>query len=139
MQENSNIPWIRRLLLLKCIQLTSFPMRSLWFSMIPHGGIPIAQIFLRCGEARPFSASPTCLDTPKHISKLQFFLLYSETCYRTPRNVLHHLICTVVMFQSKPKHHSQVVYLMYTSELRCNVPLLQTQHIFLINNTLTCY
>lgn len=52
------------LLLWKDCLLTSFPIRSLWFSMTPQGGIPTVHIFLKHWEEWAFRASPTCLDTP---------------------------------------------------------------------------
>lgn len=46
------------------IKLTSFPTRSSWFSTMPHGAMPIVQIFPLDLEAWSFSASPTWRITP---------------------------------------------------------------------------
>lgn len=104
-KESCNILWTQKLLLLICLQLTSFPMRSLWFSMIPHGGIPTAQIFLRCGEARPFSASPTCLETPKQVSKPSFFFYIQRPA--TEHQQLN-LFSGYVLMRNKQPHSNHV-------------------------------
>lgn len=46
------------------LRLTSLPTRSSWFSTMPHGAIPMVQIFPLDLEAWSFSASPTCRITP---------------------------------------------------------------------------
>ena len=87
-------------------------MRSLRFSMIPQGGIPTAQIFLRYGEARPFSASPTCLDTPKQIINHNFSSVF-KTCCRTITEGLS------ILYESCPE--SNASYLVCSHNVRLDV------------------
>lgn len=79
--------------------LTFFPVRSLWFSMTPQGGIPTVQIFLKDLEEWAFRAFPTCLETPMNDQYRSQILTHPNQCKIVVQKETHR--------QVYPKGHSE--------------------------------